>query len=90
MKIFRAILVASCGFATLALAACGEGYEPVKVQGQVPYTDERTAGPGIAYVRAHMLPEKSVVLPPEPAPSVKAAPPVHDAAPIFDKKMQKK
>lgn len=43
----------------LALTACGEGYE-VKPYYGVPYTDERTAGHGVEYVRASMLPPKEV------------------------------
>ena len=85
MKNVRRALVVFCGLSSLSLAACGEGYEMVQVRGQVPYTEERTAGPGVAYVRAHMMPEKSVVI-----PSTMAAPQVQDAEPIFDKKMQKK
>ena len=69
------------------LAACGEGWVMQPTRGAVPYTEERTAGPGIAYVRAHMMPEKSVVL---PEPMVEPAPVVKDAEPIFEKKMQKK
>lgn len=43
----------------LALTACGEGYE-VKPYYGVPYTDERTAGHGVEYVRASMLPPKEM------------------------------
>lgn len=83
MKTFRrVVLVLSC-VSPLALTACGEGWEPVEVRGKVPYTMERTAGPGVAYVRAHMMPEKTIVLP-EPIVS-----PVKDAEPIFEKKVQK-
>lgn len=85
MKIISRVLFVLSGVSTLALAACGEGYEVVKVRGQVPYTEERTAGPGVAYVRAHMMPEKTIVLP-EPM----TAPVVQDAEPIFEQKMQKK
>lgn len=85
MKTFRRVVFVLSGLSTLGLAACGEGYEVVQVRGKVPYTEERTAGPGVAYVRAHMMPEKSVVLP-EPL----VTPQVKDAEPIFDKKMQKK
>lgn len=79
----RAVYTLSC-LPVLALAGCGDGWEMVQVRGQVPYTEERTAGPGIAYVRAHLMPEKTLVLP-EPIVA-----PVKDAAPIFDKKVQKK
>lgn len=79
----RAVYTLSC-LPAIALAGCGDGWEMVQVRGQVPYTEERTAGPGIAYVRAHLMPEKTLVL---PAPAVA---PVKDAAPIFEKKMEKK
>lgn len=82
MKSFRQALIALCGVSTLSLAACGEGWEMVEFRGQVPYVEERTAGPGVAYVRAHMMPQKSIVLPAETV--------VEDATPIFNKKMQKK
>lgn len=84
MKKYGVLSLAS-GALVLALAGCGEGYEAVEVRGKVPYTMERTAGPGIAYVRAMMMPEKTVVLP-EPM----MAPQVKDAAPLFEKKMEKK
>lgn len=82
-NIRRAVYLSSC-LPVIALAGCGEGYEMVMVRGQVPYTEERTAGPGVAYVRAHLMPEKTVILP-EPMMT-----PVQDAAPIFEKKMEKK
>ena len=87
MKIFRPVVMSVCGFAALGLSACGEGYEMVKVRGQVPYTEERTAGPGVAFVRAHMMPEKTVVLPQE---IMAPAPVIQNAEPIFEQKMQKK
>lgn len=68
------------------LAACGEGWVMQPVRDYVPYSEERTAGPGVAYVRAYMLPEKGPVL--EPV-SVPAATPMEDAAPIFDTKQTK-
>ena len=70
------------------LAACGEGdgwvFQPTR--GAVPYTEERTAGSGVAYVRAYMLPEKGPVLTPVTVP---AAMPMTDAAPIFSAKQAK-
>lgn len=47
----------------LLLAGCGdgEGWEIVPYHG-VPYTLERTAGTGVAYVRANMLPERGPVV----------------------------
>ncbi len=89
MKIFRRSVILFSGFSALSLAACGEGYEMVEVRGQVPYTEERTAGPGVAYVRAHMMPEKTIVFPaPLVAPQVEA--PIKDAEPLFDGKQLKK
>ncbi len=75
--------------APLLMTACGPDFEPVRVQGIVPYTMERTAGTGVAYVRAKMMPAKAVVVetkteapvavtpPPEPLKS--AEPVFHDA-----------
>lgn len=85
MKIFRSAVILFSGLSAVSLAACGEGYDVVKVRGSVPYVEERTAGPGVAYVRAHMMPEKTIVLP-EPL----LTPQVQDAEPIFEQKMQKK
>lgn len=88
MKILRKAVLAVSGLSALSLAACGEGYEMVKVRGQVPYTEERTAGPGIAFVRAHMMPEKTIVLP-EPILTPQISAPVKDAEPIFEQKQAK-
>jgi len=85
MKILRSAVIVLSGLSAVSLAACGEGYEVVKVRGSVPYTEERTAGPGVAYVRAHMMPEKTMVLP-EPL----LTPQMQTAEPIFEQKMQKK
>lgn len=85
MKTFRRVVFVLSGVSALALTACGEGYEMVQVRGQVPYTEERTAGPGVAYVRAHMMPQKSVVV---DQPLV--TPVLKDAEPIFEQKLQKK
>ncbi len=84
MKTIRRAVFVLSGFSVAALAGCGEGYEMTQVRNQVPYTMERTAGPGVAYVLAHMMPEKSVVL-----PQSTTEPVVQDAAPIFEKKVQK-
>jgi hypothetical protein len=84
MKTLQKVLISVCGLSTLALAACGEGYEVVPFRGQVPYTEERTAGPGVAYVRAHMMPAKTVVLPAPADTTIKSA------EPIFETKVQKK
>ncbi len=85
MKKFRRVVFMLSGVSMLSLAACGDGYEMVQVRDQVPYTMERTAGSGVAFVLAHMMPEKTIVL---PAPMM--APQVQDAEPMFDHKMNKK
>ena len=43
----------------LALTACGDGWEMTRTE-QFPYGNIRTAGTGVAYVRAKMLPEKQL------------------------------
>lgn len=83
----------------LLLSACGDNLEPTPYHG-VPYTDERTAGTGVAYVRAKMLPPKETkteAVTPAPAPAAPAeqAPPPPIEAPvtqgdkIFDNKQSK-
>lgn len=52
----------------LFLSACGDGWELVKTDKYAPYGNSRTAGSGVAYVRAKMLPEHDVKL--EPAQKV--------------------
>ena len=91
MKPIRtAVTVILLGSSTLGLAACGEGWEPQELRGRVPYTEERTAGPGVEYVRAYMLPEKGPVLEPETVPALKGTEtPVQDAEPMFDAGQQK-
>lgn len=71
----------------LALAACGDGWEVKPYEG-VPYTHERTAGRGIEYVRASMMPAKStntevMMKKEEPvaAPVVTPPPPEAEAVP---------
>jgi hypothetical protein len=59
--------------ALLSLGACGEGYEFVRYEG-FPYSNQRTAGSGIALVRAAMLPEKGPVVEVEIPPVVPALP----------------
>ena len=88
----RAVTFLTAFFVLPFLAACGEGYDMVKIRGQVPYTEERTAGPGIAFVRAHMMPEKSVILETITAPAPVAAPPApaQSAEPLFQQQQLKK
>ena len=56
--------------APLFLAACGDGYEMIRTDTMFPYGNQRTAGSGVAYVLAKMMPEKELVLVPaeQPAP----------------------
>lgn len=56
-------IIAACAVPMLFLAAC-DGYEPVRVNNLVPYSEGRTAGSGIMYVRAAMLPAKGPVTEP--------------------------
>ncbi len=61
MKVIRNSVLFLAMLSPLALAACGEGYE-MRPYDKVPYEMERTAGRGIEYVRAGMMPEKGPVL----------------------------
>lgn len=47
---------------SLLLTGCGDGWETVEYSGKVPYTIDRTAGNGVMYVRAKMMPEKQLKL----------------------------
>lgn len=49
--------------APLLLSACGEGYEMIRTDA-FPYGNQRTAGTGVAYVLAKMMPEKKLNLEP--------------------------
>ncbi|NCC22630.1 MAG: hypothetical protein EOM26_09250 [Alphaproteobacteria bacterium] len=66
MTLPRALVLSALGLPLLALAACGEGYEPVAYQG-FPYANERTAGSGVAWVRMNLMPEKGPVVDIDPA-----------------------
>ena len=93
----RTALLAAVLSAPLLLTACGEGHDMERIKGVVPYTLERTAGTGVAYVRAKMLPEKELVVapaetkvetpaaPPAPAPEEK----IKDMEPMFHDKQVK-
>jgi len=92
MNNFRALLLAT----PLLLGACGEGYEMVKTDTMFPYGNQRTAGSGVAYVLAKMMPKKELKLQPvaprsvpQPLKETKAIiqdipePPAQDAEEIF-------
>lgn len=93
-KILRQSVLALALLPALALGACGEGSGWTTVPyDQVPYTHERTAGRGIAYVRAAMLPPKEmkteiVIVQPEAAPIVVPAP-LTQGDKVFDAKQSK-
>lgn len=83
LRRFSLPVAVSTGLAAiLTLSACGEGWEAKRYEG-FPYMNVRTAGPGIEYVRARLLPEKGPILLP-----VKEE--VKDAAPILEKKLRSK
>lgn len=91
MKALRASILILSGASALSLSACGEGYEMVPFHGSVPYTEERTAGSGVAYVRKMMLPEKGPVLvPQETVPVTQTDTVIEDAAPLFGGNQLKK
>jgi len=85
MKTLRLAVVAVASLSPLMLAACGDGYEAVPYHG-IPYVEERTAGAGVQYVRAHMQPAKGPVL--DITPQSETI--VKDAAPLFSGKQLKK
>lgn len=62
MKVFRRSLLVLSLLSPLALSGCGEGWEMQPYTEKVPYTMERTAGSGVAYVRASMAPAKGPAL----------------------------
>lgn len=79
-------------FASIGLTACGEGWEMVQIKpgDQVPYTQDRTAGYGVAYVRAKMMPKKEMVMrdvvrqdTPDIAPEQPLPPPERAPAPMM-------
>ena len=91
MKALRASILILSGASALSLSACGDGYEAVPFRGSVPYTEERTAGSGVAYVRKMMLPEKGPILEPqEILPEQNTDTVIEDAAPLFGGSQLKK
>ncbi|PCK00446.1 MAG: hypothetical protein COA45_01315 [Zetaproteobacteria bacterium] len=63
------------------LVSCGEGWEAQRVDNIAPYGGSRTAGTGVAYVRAKMMPEKELKI--EPMVEVMSEP-VVEATPVLD------
>lgn len=61
--------------APFLLTGCGEGYELIKTDTMFPYGNQRTAGSGVAYVLAKMMPEKELKQEPAtPAPQAEMKP----------------
>ncbi|MBI1301820.1 MAG: hypothetical protein GC137_09220 [Alphaproteobacteria bacterium] len=61
---------------TLSLGACGEGWEMQRTEEYLPYGNSRTAGSGVVYVRAKLLPKKELNI--EPAQEVVEEKPVFE------------
>jgi len=61
MSLKRTILL---GFSSLFMLSACEGYEMIKTDKMFPYGGKRTAGSGVAYVLAKMMPEKKLKLEP--------------------------
>ena len=62
MAVKRSILLSASSL--FLLTGCGEGYELVKTNTMFPYGNQRTAGSGVAYVLAKMMPKKELKLEP--------------------------
>jgi len=62
MTIQRSLAFLILLLAPLALSACGEEWVAVKTTDYFPYGNQRTAGSGVVYVLAKMLPEHNVKL----------------------------
>lgn len=60
MKKFKLIIALSV--VPFALSACGEGWERIQTHEMFPYGNQRTAGTGVAYVLAKMMPEKELII----------------------------
>ncbi len=76
--------------APLLLTACGEGWEVQRVSDYGTYEGGRTAGTGVAYVRAKMLPKKELVAEPvmeeitAVVVSEEEAKPIEEPAPVLE------
>lgn len=88
-KVLRVSLLSFVALPALMLSACGD-LVPEPYHG-VPYTSERTAGTGVAYVRARMMPAKetrtemiapAAMVETKVEPVVEAPPPPPVAAPV--------
>ncbi len=90
MSVKRLRLSALC-LPLLALSACGEGWEAQKTDTYFPYGNQRTAGYGVVYVRAKMMPEKELVVEPivEEAAPAPTPEPLKPADEIFNEAQTK-
>lgn len=57
----KKFLLLGAAMPALILTGCGDGWEAKLYEG-FPYGNSRTAGHGIVYVRANMMPEKGPVV----------------------------
>ncbi len=72
-------------FAPFMLSACGEGWVAQKTSTYFPYGNQRTAGTGVVYVRAKMMPEKELQLAPETEAAEEVMPPPEEEVkPVLD------
>ncbi len=60
-NLFGSLMISAAATGALFLAGCGEDYQMTLYRG-FPYGNERTAGSGVTYVRANLMPEKGPVL----------------------------
>lgn len=102
--VIRSSILSLTVLPVLALAACGDGgsggIQPSPYN-LVPYTMERTAGTGVAYVRGHMMPpketktttmmqeNKAIAEPVKTAPPPPAPEPVLKGDKVFEKRQAK-
>jgi len=67
--------------APLLLSACGDGWEAQRTTEYLPYGDQRTAGSGVVYVRAKMMPKKELNV--EPVLEEVASTPPTEVRPVL-------
>lgn len=80
MPSFKSFGLLAMTLLPLTLTACGgEGWELRKTNTTFPYGNQRTAGSGVEYVRAGMMPAKGPVL--EQAPAAVEPPPAIEPEP---------
>lgn len=83
---FKAFVFPALAAGAFSLAGCWDGYE-MSLYDSFPYGNARTAGSGVTYVLARMMPEKGpvldeIIIPPEAVAAPAPAPePVPEAEP---------